>query len=941
LVPKDIVQYYVRYYLNGQIYAALGTLDTSQQTLENISLTQAFKVQGQVTHAVGNDTEIYAAANVSFESDDCVVRQVTNGDGNYSAYLPAGTYNVWSTTPSSVNAKAFIGECSVTADTTYDIVLEDAIAVSGDTYFDYNDDDLAGVLEKIENIQMEFSYSTGPGVLKAFSNRDGIYYTMLPVNRTYNVLASKSGYADVTGTMTPSSTNDTFKVEFDPNQVQVSGIVQYAGLPSSTQTVLFTNSLDETFSTVTGAIGEYTITLDPNSYDVEVNWGVSTDLKRQFSDEIDLAIGSPTFTLDMDLEDRYRLSGGFNNIENASNDMSLIIQNYTTGWSIEPDVVGGNFTTYLPNGGHDLAATENGDDGAVNVMYKHIEMNGIADMTLSLASAVETTVTIQNLASSLNKLPFIITKPDGLRMNTTYTRGGANSFSAEDGTTYTATVDYKPDELANGKYVHYTSTRTFNPIGQDYSLVITLATTELRANIIGTVSANGTGAAGVVEFIPDVGNKITATADAAGLYTAQLKSGTFEVYAVSGENVFIGTFTVGAEDTNSGIAIPFDISTSQGAELRGRVYYNNMSGTRNNANNGTITLSSELISEKTVTTDAGGDYSVYLPVGEYSISCSVDHDEFNITNSYANATQEWLNASTVLDLQLEMANILTAEVELINGTTKTLDPGASTTFQLLVTNTGNRENSFNLTGSLAGWNYTFSANNFTLALGKNRTVDVAVMTADDAKVNYGTASVSVISNIDNVAKDNVALDIDINHIPGVDLNTSYATSIFDTDMNQLTHPIRVLNTGNDEDMINISLINRNELLTNGWNVSIQVGGSEVNNVTVAAGGETQVNLIITQVEGVAPVPVNVRVWAVSSVPGTSDTRDFKFTVPDIELDTAEIDVSGEDVFYEDMASEYLIYTVLVLIILVAMFSMMMLGRSAKPAKGRKKRRLNK
>ena len=217
---------------------------------------------------------------------------------------------------------------------------------------------------------------------------------------------------------------------------------------------------------------------------------------------------------------------------------------------------------------------------------------------------------------------------------------------------------------------------------------------------------------------------------------------------------------------------------------------------------------------------------------------------------------------------------------------------------------------------------------------------VTVKTADDAKVSYGTAKVTLVSESDKSTKADVTLDITINHIPGVSLDESTIHPSFETGAKQIVYPIKVGNTGNDQDTFELSIINQNELLSNGWNVTVQQSGSSIDNVTVAAGGENYVDIVIEQVaDRVVPIPIKVR--AVSSISTELAIKDFEMLVPELELTDEGVEISGDDVHTEEMSDEYMIYMLSSLIIMVAMVSLMVLGSTAKPARGRKKRRLKK
>jgi len=219
---------------------------------------------------------------------------------------------------------------------------------------------------------------------------------------------------------------------------------------------------------------------------------------------------------------------------------------------------------------------------------------------------------------------------------------------------------------------------------------------------------------------------------------------------------------------------------------------------------------------------------------------------------------------------------------------ETVAAGETVTYDVTIYNRGNVNDTYMLS-STSTWGVTFSQNEVYLPWGANSsaTVQVTIVTPADAKVTHPVISIRAVSANNTGASDVERLDVNIEAVYGLEASAGKAQ----TNGTVYTMPIVVRNTGNADDVYNLTISNaaRDALADAGWSVSIPGSSTLSKQVSVLAGKNTTVNMELRR----NSEPLDPNASLAISVASNNANNNPVIPVETVQLAPGDLDVSGQ------------------------------------------------
>ncbi len=888
------------WFVSGRLYSATGlyaTLGTVVVVAGATTPYQAMFVQGvRLTGTVKdvNPAVVNPGATVAFVSPSGQLWLRTDPTGGYLAFLPAGAYDV----EAFNQAEAYFASASFSGTARLGITLVGTSEIVGwSIYRDLNRNGTIDPGEAIPGAHVRLTDDRG-GRITFTTDGTGAFQIPLFGNRTYSGSVDAAGYAPRTiPASAPIALRTMMPIALTPLSVGVQGSVLLAGAavlnrPMTVRAVpLGQGAVGATTSTDSN--GGYGLGLIPGLYALVVDENVSSTRDSRYqnvgADRIAVAVGQTFLAYDINIVVRTLVRGNVT-LGGAGTAASLRFDGpeqraaNATAQGFEAYLVPGKYAVI---GNRTVTSTE-------YVFMANATVPSTTSLTFALLQAIIVTgKALFNGVAVPGPMPVSFVRLEGGSVRTsTDSFGVYTAFLAPGNYSVRLTGTNSATSGGVSRFYRYTFTGNLMVLpGQSVVAFDLLATRTFdNTTVSGTVSRSGIGVDATVSFLARGGGAISAqtAADPSGAYSVSLAPGLYDVYA---------TRATGDAGLLARITIPHAASIAQNLPL---VSAFRLSGVTLNPQGAGMPASITIQSgaQLNLTSDARGAYQIVLPTGLYTIAASTTGLENGISVTYRTTVSVALNADMILNLPLAKVVSRSASLTWDTSQEQQIAAGQFVTYTVLVKNTGNVADTFDLSGQPTNWQFSFAPSSVALEFGTVGTasaVQVTIQSPADALVDHGTIQVVATSRDAKTAVGSVVVKVDIQRVRGLGLSLDSTAAIFDGRF--LNETLVVKNSGNAAETVTVAITNPSDLAAVGWLANLGATGGSATGATltglvVPANATLKVRLQAQSASGASGATVVVQVTAQDSM-SVSATAVFTLQLP--ALASGAPTVSGPDI----------------------------------------------
>ncbi|MFQ5986500.1 MAG: carboxypeptidase regulatory-like domain-containing protein [Thermoplasmata archaeon] len=808
-LPFGTYDAYALHFKGGQTYAFLGTrvVGPGSQAVD-LNLLPAHQVEGRVESQGSGVT----GASVTFELEEARHALATGANGSFVTFLPAGLYQVVALSA----AGQHVTPLAVDGPTSATFLLAEAISTPGRVFRDLNGNGTHDPGEGLPGVDIRITSASNPG-FSVSTGADGAFEVPLVASVSYLWTIAGEGFEPVTvGPSVPGDLGARAPIALVARNVSVAGGLS-AGEP------LDLAGLNVTFVAIgqggvstnvtTGPGGTWTALIQPGIYRVlvdaeEPQGDGSRRIQTEEEAELRVPVGREVDTVNLPVVERVRVQG------NLSTESSLSVTVLFDGPDRAFVMTDEPYLLFLRPGVYNVSGAT--DPPAPRALLESVTVTGPRYFNATFEPGAR-------LSGTLRVDGEVVTK--GVAVAFTHLANGTGVVVPSDGVgrydtilvpgTYQAKAEWVGVDRLDGvaRFVRYALDRTVilsedNEIDLLFDRELDMPAVEVRILLGGQLVA------ATVSFQAANETAIDAEAVVSGGLPSivALAPGTYNMYVFRdiGNSAALTTIEVQPESPTAltvalapgnrvfGVASLSD-GTRQETELR----FTSPSGTA------------------TFATDTQGGFEVFLPAGDYDILATTLRQESGVEVEYRFEGSLQLADSLLISPFLTRMDLLTVEVGWDSTQQARIAPGESVVYTITVTNSGNRADTYALSGSPQDWSFSFRPSRVTLPFGSGSTatVTVQITAPPDAKVAGGTLTVIARSEGDPAVFTRGTVVVDIIQFRELALDLAEDPPVLDDEA--LRYRIEVRNDGNGPDAFDLLLTNRKILATQGWEAELR------------------------------------------------------------------------------------------------------------------------
>ncbi|HEY3421038.1 MAG TPA: STT3 domain-containing protein [Methanomassiliicoccales archaeon] len=881
-VPLDNYTVYSFATVKGvQLVALANVTGLAGSVTQNMVLAEATATNLQVVSATLNGVQFV----IKSKSSPAAVYAVSNQTGGAKVLLPSGVYSIYVYAGST---SVYWADLTLPGTGVQNITMVNAVTLSGKVWFDSNFDGSMGSSEGIGNATITVTNQAGEQVT-FYTDSTGAYIVPLVINGTYTMTESLINYVTYSVTYADFNTSTVNNIKLVPTNRTVSLTTTFNGgapLKPLTVTLTAVGKGAITVKGVTSAAGDLTLSVRPGQYNITISENVTTDSNDQYQLQagnvpLTIRIGQNATALSLPVVERVLVTG-----VSAGGATTLTF----TGKDVRTQsfAAGAAYSIYLMSGVYGVYADVSSTAGHLALFNTTtVTGPGAYDVIASPASLVQ--VQVQNGGKQLNASASLsFSSPNGATYNATTNATGYLGVYMPS-SQLTVRVDVHTLGTLNGlsRYLRYTGAATINVGTVTFPLNLDTVRSFDNSTVTGTmIGVGATAASGTISFAPDSPTAIWANyTTASGSINVQLAPGTYSAYANGGTSgTFLGKVTVTSylnQTMNIQLVPGFTIhgTTSVGALPVQSV----------------LTFSS--VGNMTASSAPDGTYSVLLPAGSYDVKATTTLVEQGSNIPYTKTVTQTLTADTLLNIVLERASTRSVKVYWDPSQKATLSANQTAVYNISVTNTGDLADTYSLAASLAGWNITLSKNSVTLDFGATgvTTVQMTITPSKTVKVTQNSITFTATSANDSSVVATTLANVTI--VPRFEVNATQA-QVYANNGTNYRYQIKINNNGNIDDTYFVSVVNRDALRAQGWDVSLKSTGNYVDqvNVTVTSQSFKYIEFsMLPNSTSVAPALNPTASILIQSAGNDSTSFNYVFSpeLPKVNIPSSGLAVTGD------------------------------------------------
>jgi hypothetical protein len=904
-IMNDKRQIWTRADVNG-IYSITVPLDNytvySFATVSGVQLVALTNVTGSASTvtpilklAEGSSTNLKVNSSAVTSGVQFIIRSktiaatvyaVSNANGGVMVLLPAGVYSVYAYKSSYV----YWADLTIPATGVQNITLANAATISGKVWFDANFDGSRASTEGVGNVTMTVSDQSGNQVT-FYTDSTGSYSIPLVINRTYTLTASLLNYGTYSITYLDFNTSTVNNIKLVPtNRTVTMTVTLNGGSPTKPVAVTLT-AVGKGAITVTGvtsSTGLLTLNVRPGQYNITIDENVTSSASNRYQLQAEtvalkVLIGHDPTALDLAIVERVLVTGSIS----ASGVTKLTF----TGYDVKTLTLGAGatYSIYLMKGVYGVYADVNLTTSH-SAFFNTTNIAGPATFNIAVSQSSLVQVQVQYGGKVLNaSAPIYFIASNGARYNATTGTTGYLGVYMPNGT-LTVGTDLHMIATIDGvqRYLRYIGQNTVFISTSTFPLNLDTARSFDNTTVTGTLSAvGGSAVGGTISFAPDSATAMWSnrTIPATGIIDVSLAPGTYNVYANAGSSgVFLGKAVI----SNS-------LSQTMNLQLVSGTVYSGTTLIGTSPVKATLTFAAA--GNVTASTAADGTFAVSLPAGSYTVKASTTMVENNANIRYSKTFALTLTTATPASIVLERNSTRSVSVYWDPSQRATLNANETAVYNITVTNTGNQADTYNLAASATGWTVTLSKKNVTLDFGASgvATIQMTIMPSKTVKVSANSITFTATSsnNASVVATTTAYATI----VPRFEVNATLA-QVYSNNGTNYRYQIKVLNNGNIDDTYLISVVNKDTLKSQGWDVSLKSTGDYADNVNVTVTSQSykyiEFSMIpnATYIVPVLNLSVNILIQSVGN-DSTSYNYVFSPELPKVNIPSGGLTVTGD------------------------------------------------
>ena len=833
---------------------------------------------------------------------------MSNATGGLNVLLPAGAYSVYAYKGTSV----YWADVTLPGTGVQNITLANAATLSGVVWFDTNFDGSMGSSEGVGNVTISVADQSGNQVTFN-TDATGAYNVPLVINRTYTLTETFLNYVAYSKTYTDFNTSTVNNIKLVPNNSTVSMTVTFnGGSPTKRLNVTLTAEGKGaiTVKGLTSPSGGLTLNVRPGQYKIVIDDNVTDNSSYRYqllADSVPLTvlIGHDPTPLSLAIVQRVLVSGTISPV--GTTKLTF------TGLDVRTiSMIGGSaYSTYLRTGNYSIYADVN-ITTADRVYFNTTSITAsVTDLAIVANQATLVQVQVQYGGKALNaSAPITFTAVNGAIYNATTNANGFLNVYIPLGQ-LTAKVDLRTIGTIDStqRYLRYTNVTTVNIDTTAFPLNLNTVRTLDNTTVTGTLlGAGGSAVGGTITFAPDSATAIWSNYTTSGALSVSLAPGTYNVYALGAgsSGVFLGKVMV-----NNSLTQTVNLQLVSGVRYSGTTLIGTSAFTASIifAGAGNVTIRSS---------GTDGTFAVSLPSGSYSVNATALRPEQGTNVRYSKTFTLPLMADTSANIVMDRVNTRSVKVYWDPSQQATLNANETAVYNITVTNTGDMADLYNLAASATGWNVTLSQNNVSLDFGSAGIATIQMSITPSRTVKVTTNSITFTATSANDASVVASTAAKATIVPRFEVNVTQA-QVYANDGTNYRYQEKINNNGNIDDTYLINIANKDQLSTEGWNVSMRTGSnSYADQINVTVSGQSSANFEFSMVPNRLNPNLNLTVNIMLQSAGSNSTS-FNYTfspeLPNINVPSTGLTVTG-DKTSSSLVAMSLETTILVAIVMV-------------------------
>jgi len=862
-------------------------------------------------------------SRISFSSGPTYYFTSTNKTGHFSVFLPEGDYEA--VFRDYEQLKIATMQLHLSSPKTISVDLEnDAVAVNGIVWHDRDGNDLHDAAnESVPNAFVRVTLLDGV-TLRTRTNILGEFELIVPDGESVAMYAEAMGYqisSPQSFVARKGSVNRTFEIDLAP--VPVEGILLFEENPLPGIDIRFVNSSQE-ITLTTGADGRFSGSILPAVYDIEIVSplvpGSDEYYYASFENYV-VYVGISITNLTLVVQRCLRITGDILGVESYE----IVDIFFESPVFIDSVMVNESYEAYLLEGDYVCFAYTLGTTrGSALFTFEVSPGNLVQDISLGEAYKFSTGIDFGQNPSNVTFLDI-----------TSVSTGADLSIDIQPNTKYSLV-------LPTGAYdLHYETHILEESGGQRnfYFLLTNRTTIELNSDLdiqpfFDTELDNSSM---LVTILDKYGNPLQATLDFGAMNNFAKEQTYFsDVDGIIDSTIHPGYYAVYLSDLASGLSYlgTLGVSPNIPVSLNFTASDGHLVKLISTADNRTDL---NYLSLKVTASSSGAKYdfgtlenrntaTVILPSDEYTFEIKSDIWENEMIVTYSATIDLNVANDIILNVPLTKDARYSFDARWDSSQRQSIYPEESVNYSIEITNRGNMNDSYALSGSGEDFEFIFPEEPLVSKFGyedNTVTVPVEIKATADAQVSHGHVTITVTSEGDPSVTSNVEVFIDILPVYLVEVTPSEMTR---QESGSYISAMQIVNIGNDLDNYTFIPLNEEELYINGWDLNISDNGGEIGYVTELGPGEVEEIELAFAPNRVNP---NSNVSAVVMVISNSSSDVYAVVevspkLPNLSFEpSGEMEVEGNDIFTNDIfaerSSENLMLLIALLVLVASIF----------------------